>query len=238
MLKNMSPGAAHGSILNLKGKFSILVVMVSNKSYIDNLVRVLAANPAIEKAYFGLLYNEQQEKDDLYLAIEHQSMAEEIQTMTDIVRQTFLPNREIFFASTAVQPEFFEFIESSNFPFYIKNRSLPLNMAIMNQWFDPEMYRNHLLFQVRTAKVTSLFKDFDPMSNVLNFQTFVRNGREFIPLFSEREMIFKSGMTEVPSDLTVLEFDWARIDESAVRKDRLFFYVLNPGKSFEVEFNA
>jgi len=212
--------------------------MVSNKSFIDNLVRVLAANPAIEEAYFGLLYNDQQEREDLFLGIAHQGAAEEIQNMTDIVRQTYLPQREILFASTAFQPELFGIIANSNFPFYIKNRSLPLNMAIMNQWFDPEAYRNNFMFQVRTAKVTSLFKDFDPMSNVLNFQTFVRNGKEFIPLFSEREMIFKSGMTQVPSDLTALEFDWTRIDEAIDRKDKLHFYVLNPGTSFEVEFNA
>jgi hypothetical protein len=212
--------------------------MVSNKSFIDNLVRVLAANPAIEKAYFGLLYNDQREGEDLFLGIAHQGAAEDIRNMTDIVRQTFLPQREILFASTGFEPELFGIIENSNFPFYIKNRSLPLNMAIMNQWFDPEAYRNNFMFQVRTAKVTSLFKDFDPMSNVLNFQTFVRDGREFIPLFSEREMIFKSGMTQVPSDLTALEFDWTRIDEAVDRKDRLHFYVMNPGTSFEVEFNA
>ncbi|MET1055397.1 MAG: enhanced serine sensitivity protein SseB C-terminal domain-containing protein [Pedobacter sp.] len=212
--------------------------MISNKSFIDNLVRVLAANPAIEKAYFGLLYNDQLDKDDLFLGVEHEGGAEVIQNMTEIVRQTFLPNREIYFASTGVQPDLFEFIESTNFPFYIKNRSLPLNMAIMNQWFDPEAYRTNFMYQVRTAKVTSLFKDFDPMSNVLNVQTFVRDGKEFIPLFSEREMIFKSGMTQVPSDLTPLEFDLARIDEAGDRKKSQHFYVLNPGTSFEVEFNA
>lgn len=209
-----------------------------NKSFTDHLVRVLAANPAIEKAYFGLLYNDQQEGEDLFLGIEHKGTAEEIRNMTDIVRQTFLPNREILFASTGFQPELFSVIENSNFPFYIKNRPLPLNMAIMNQWFDPATYRNSFMYQVRTGKVTSLFKDFDPMSNVLNFQTYVRNGREFIPLFSEREMIFKSGMTQVPSDLTALEFDWTRIDDAAEQKKRQHFYVLNPGTSFEVEFNA
>jgi hypothetical protein len=212
--------------------------MVSNKSFIDNLVRVLAANPAIGKAYFGLLYNDQLERDDLFLGIEHEGAAEEILNMTEIVRQTYLPRKEMFFASTGFQPELFELIADNNFPFYIKNRSLPLNMAIMNQWFDPGAYSSNFMFQVRTSKVTSLFKDFDPMSNMLNFQTFVRNGREFIPLFSEKEMIIKSGMTEIPSDLTALEFDWARIDQAIDRKDQLHFYVLNPGTSFEVEFNA
>lgn len=210
----------------------------TNKSFIDNLVRVLAANPAIEKGYFGLLYNEQKEAEDLFLGIEHRGPAEEIQNMTDIVRQTFLPGREIFFASTGFQPELYSVIEQSNFPFYIKNRSLPLNMAIMNQWFDPASYRNNFIYQVRTGKITSLFKDFNPTSNILNFQTFIRNGREFIPLFSEKEMIFKSGMTQVPSDLTVLEFDWTRIDAASDQKNRQHFYVLNPGTSFEVEFNV
>jgi hypothetical protein len=210
----------------------------TNKSFIDNLVRVLAANPAIEKAYFGLLYDDQQEDEDLFLGIQHHGEAEGIQNMADIVRQTFLPNREIFFTSTGFQPELFGFIEKNNFPFYIKNKMLPLNMAIMNRWFDPATYSSSFMYQVRTGKFTSLFKDFDPLSNVLNFQTFIRNGKEFIPLFSEKEMIFKSGMTQVPSDLTAIEFDWTSIDEAVDNNVQQHFYVLNPGTSFEVEFNA
>jgi len=210
----------------------------TNKSFTDNLVRVLAANPAIEKAYFGLLYDEQQGDENLFLGIQHQGGARDIQNMTDIVRQTFLPGRQIFFTSTGFQPEIFGYIEKSNFPFYIKNKSLPLNMAIMNHWFDPATYSSSFIYQVRTGKFTSLFKDFDPQSNVLNFQTFVRDGREFIPLFSEREMIYKSGMTEVPPDLTAIEFDWTRIEDAVNNKVKHHFYVLNPGTSFEVEFNA
>jgi hypothetical protein len=210
-----------------------------NKSYIENLVRVFAANPSIEKAYFGLLYNEEKEDNDLFLAVEHMGAeAEEIQAMTDIVRQTFLPDREMFFTSTVFQPELFGFIANSNFPFYTKNKPQLLNMAIMNQWFDPVKYKKDFIFQVKTGILTSLFKDFDPLSNILNFQTFIRDGKEFIPLFSDRQMIFKSGMTQVPSDLTAMEFDWMRIQEAVEGGFRQHFYVLNPGTSFEVEFNA
>ncbi|HEY0175877.1 MAG TPA: hypothetical protein VGC08_05830, partial [Pedobacter sp.] len=62
----------------------------TNKSYIDNLVRVFAANQSIENAYFGLLYNEEKEDNDLFLAVEHSdnTEAEEIQAMTDIVQET------------------------------------------------------------------------------------------------------------------------------------------------------
>ena len=73
---------------------------------------------------------------------------------------------------------------------------------------------------------------------MIYFQTYVRNGREFIPLFSDKEMIYKSGMTEVPPELTAIEFDWTRVDEMLNGKLSRKFYVLNPGTSFEVEFTA
>lgn len=210
-----------------------------NKSYVENLVRVFQANPSIEKAYFGLLYNEDKDDNDLFLAVEHLGTeAEEIQTMTGIVKDTYLPNREMFFTSTVFQPELLGFIANSNFPFYIKDIPRPLNMAIMNQWFDPAKYKTDFIFQVKTGVLTSLFKDFDPKSNVINFQTFIRDGKEFIPLFSDGEMIFKSGMTQVPAELTAMEFDWTRIQEAVEGGFRQHFYVLNPGTSFEVEFNA
>jgi len=209
-----------------------------DKSFVDNLVTIFAANPSIEKAYFGLLYNEEEDKNDLFLAVEHHGKNEPIKTMAEIVRDTYLPDRKVAFTSNVEDPELFSFIEQNNFPFYTKGKYLALNMLIINHYLDPVGYQMHFMYQVRTGKMVSLFKDFDPSSNVLNFQTFVRNGREFVPLFSEKDMIYKSGMTEVPADLTPLEFDWAKLLSTLDGIEKLRYYVLNPGTSFEVEFNV
>lgn len=206
------------------------------KSYVEHLARVFAAKPDIEQAYFGLLYQEGQEKGDLFLAVEHSGDGKEIEKMAEIVRSTYMPERKLLFASSTIKPELLDIIAESNFPFYVKNKASLLNIAIMKQWIDPERYTRDFLLQIQTGRVTSLFKDFDPLSNVFSFQTYVKEGRAFIPLFSDRQMVYKSGMTEVPSDLTILEFDWVKIQEAIDGKFRRHLYVLNPGTSFEVEF--
>lgn len=210
----------------------------TRKSYVDNMVRVFSANQGIEKAYFALLYNQETDRSDLFLAVEHGEGVKEVAEMAEIVRQTFMPGKEVFFTSPSFQPELFEYISAHNFAFYVKNEPQLLNVAIMNQWFDPARYKKDFLFQVKNSKIASLFIDFDPKSNALNFQTFVRDGKQFIPLFSDNDMVYKSGMTQVPPDLTVMGFEWSKIESATDHGLRSHFYVLNPGTSFEVEFNA
>lgn len=209
-----------------------------DKSYFDNLVRVLTASRRIEIAYFGMLYDEQEDSEELFLAIAHQGEPDEVKEVAEIVRNTYLPNRRIGIASSVADPELFNFIQEHNFPFYIKERLMALPVAIMNMWFDPERQHQEFLFQIRNGSLYSLFKDFNSSTNVLQFQTFVRDGKEFIPLFSDHDMIYKSGMTEIPPDLTPLKFDWAKIDSAVEGRLQSHLYVLNPGTSFEIEFRT
>jgi len=207
-----------------------------DNSYLGNLVSLFISDPAVKKAYFGLLHYEGQLHGDLFLAIEHDGEADEIYQMTEQIKQNHLPDQEIFFTSTAIQPELLDHIIESNFPFYVKNKPQALNLAVMKQWFNPIKYKKDLIRHIKTGKIISLFKDFDPLSDTLNFQTFIRNGKEFIPLFTEKDMIPKSGMTELPKDLTMLEFDWRKVDEGVDGHLKEHYYILNPDTSFEVEF--
>jgi len=208
-----------------------------DESYIGRLINLYAATPAIAKAYFGLLYDEEQ-RPDLFLAVEMEEEAEEIKHMTAMLSETYMADREIIFVSNMVEPELMHYVIESNFPFYVKNRPQPLHMAVMKYWFNPDKYKADLIHQVKTGTVISIFKDFNPFGSELNFQTFIREGKEFIPLFSEEEMVPKSGMVEIPKDLTVMGFDWIRINSAVSGNLKEHYYILNPGTSFEVEFVA
>jgi len=208
-----------------------------DESYIGKLITLFAATPAVSKAYFGLLYDEDH-NPDLFLAVELEEEADELEPMTDQLRANLMPERTINFVSDTVEPELMGYIVEGNFPFYVKHRTHPLNLAIMKYWFNPPKYKADLIRQVKTGTVTTLFKDFNPFGDSLNFQTFLRNGKEFIPLFSEEEMIAKSGMIELPEDLTIMTFDWIKINEAIRGNFKEHFYILNPGTSFEVEFVA
>jgi len=208
-----------------------------DESYVGRLINLFGANPAVAKAYFGLLYD-QEEKPDIFLAVELEEEADEIQPMAEKLRESYMPDREVIFVSNTVEPELMYYVIQSNFPFYVKNRPNPVNQAIMKYWFNPAKYKADLIRQVKTGTVTSLFKDFNPFGSGLKFQTFIRKGKEFIPLFSEEEMVAKSGMTEIPEDLTVMAFDWIKINSAVSGNLKEHFYILNPGTSFEVEFVA
>ncbi|MBB6272048.1 hypothetical protein HDF26_002505 [Pedobacter cryoconitis] len=209
----------------------------TDMGFVENLISLFTSKPNVLKAYFGLLYDEGKDDNDLFLAIDHLGGAKGLKKMTYFMKETFQPDIPMFYTSTQEQPELLGFIEETNFPFYVKDKPQPLHISVMKQWFDPG-YKKAFIEKIKTSKVTSLFKDFDPLGKGFDFQTFVRDGKEFIPLFSGKEMVYKSGMTEVPSDLTVAEFDWLRIEESIDGSLKEHFYVLNPGTSFEVEFYA
>ena len=208
-----------------------------NKNYIENLIAYFSSNPAVYKAYFGLLYKADG-LTDFFLAIEHNGDLEEIESTTELIREQFLPDREVQFASTERDPDLLGAIEKMNSPFYVLDEARPIYVAAMKYWLEPEKYKKEFIRKVTTGRLRSLFKDFDPQSNILNFQTFRKEGREFIPLFSDKELIVKSGMTEVPPDLTVVEFDWPMIDDLLGGKLQENFYVLNPGTSFSIEFTV
>lgn len=208
-----------------------------DESYIGNLITLFATTPAVAKGYFGLLYDNQQ-RADLFLAVELEDEADELQHMVAMLQETYMPERDVIFVSPTVEPELMQYVIESNFPFYVRNRPHPLNLVIMEYWFNPAKYKAALINQVKTGRVTALFKDFNPFGSGLTFQTFIRNGKEFIPLFSEEEMVPKSGMTEVPEDLTVMTFDWIKINSAVSGNLKAHFYILNPGTSFEVEFVA
>jgi hypothetical protein len=206
-----------------------------NNGYVDNLIRLFEGSPSVSKAYFGLNPTPKGEAE-LFLAVDKDDETDDIQRMVEMVNQTYLPYKRVFFTSQSYSAEWLEHIIPYNFPFYVKDHPQHLHAAIMKHWFEPELYQQDLLSHIRNGRPLSLFKDFSMEDNHIIFQTYVRNGEEFIPLFSEKDMIFKSGMTRVPDDLSVMEFDWLKVDDMVQGQLRDQFFVLNPGTSFEVEF--
>jgi hypothetical protein len=108
----------------------------------------------------------------------------------------------------------------------------------MKKWFEPKKYKNDLVEEIKKSKIVTLLKNFDKESQIIDFQMYVREDREFVPLFSDREMIGKSGMTELPSDLTIVGFDFEKMNELLEGALDNQFFVLNPGTAFEVAFYA
>ena len=206
-----------------------------DQNYLDRLVIYFDSKKEIIEAYFGFAYNDNTKANELILAVYHFGNVQEIQRDTWLIKSEFYPELQLYFASSENDPALFEFVKNNNFSFYNKTHSKLLEQKIMKRWFDKARFETDLVIFLKENNPITLARDFETSSHTLTFQTFIRNSGEFVPLFSDREMVSKCGMTEIPSNLTILEFDWQKLNTVLDKKLDDSFYVLNPGNPFEVE---
>jgi type III secretion system (T3SS) SseB-like protein len=209
-----------------------------SKNFVDDLIETFKSTIEVNDAYFGYMYNNNTNNQHLFLSVGLTSNEEGTKSMTWLTKSKYYPDLVLHFASNLSDPNIYDFIKTHNFSFYEKTKSKTLEQKMMRQWFEPEKYKKEFIDTLRQSKISTLLKDFDKESHIINFQTYIRKSGEFIPLFSDREMIKKSGMTNVPSNLTAVEFDFQKLNSILNNGLSNKFFVLNPGTAFEIEFYA
>lgn len=208
------------------------------RNFIDDLVISFELNENVLDASFGYLYNEKTKLRHLFLAIGLFGDEEKVKSMTWFIKSKYYPDSVLNFASGLSDTDLYTCILSQNFTFYEKGKEKILERKVMQYAFEPLVYKEEVLETIRSAKVVTLLKDLKEESSTLNFQTYSRESREFIPLFTDKAMMEKSGMLEVPEYLTPMEIDFEKLNDLLKRETGGKLYVLNPGTMFEVEFLA
>jgi hypothetical protein len=206
-----------------------------NRNFVGDLVDYFSKNEQVTDAAFGHV-PDKEGKYHLFLSVGMTGDEESIKRMTGLMKSVHIPQAQLNFASNLSDEGIYRFIGGSSFAFYEKGKDTSLRRDIMRHWFEPEKYKQELIDTLKKSRLCTLLKDFDPNGNSLFFQTYVRDSGEFIPLFSDRDMITKSGMSEIPENLTVIDFDFGKINEVLEGGLNGKFFVLDPGTSFEVEF--
>ncbi|GAB3574800.1 hypothetical protein GCM10027578_38040 [Spirosoma luteolum] len=211
---------------------------IDDRNFIDDLVGSFKSEEQIIDASFGYVQFQNANQPHLYLSVGLTGDEESVKSMTWFIKSIYFPETSIQFASNLTNKDVYDYIKSDSFSFYKKNENLSLEQKIMKKWFEPKKYKNDLVEEIKKSKIVTLLKNFDKESQIIDFQTYVREDREFVPLFSDREMIGKSGMTELPPDLTIVGFDFEKMNELLEGALDNQFFVLNPGTAFEVAFYA
>lgn len=211
-----------------------------NRNFIGDLVSYFESNSNVKEAAFGMvpLNSNGQPTSKMFLGIKIDGDEEPIKNLVWMLKQTYHPELNINFASNLTNPKFIDFIFTKNFSFYSKDKELKLEQLILKAWFEPENYKTNLIDTLKCSEIVTLVRDFDESSNILTFQNYGQLGNEFIPLFLDKEMIFKSGMEVIPDNLTAIQFDFKAINELLKGGLEGQTFILNPGTVFETEFIA
>ena len=206
------------------------------RNFIDDLITSFELNEHVTDASFGYVYNKSTNLQHLFLALGLSGDEGNVKSMTWFIKSKYLPDSVLDFASSLADDGIYSIIKSVNFTFYEKGSAKIIEPVLLQYFLQPEVYKEQLVETIKSVKLMTLFKDISMDSSTLNFQTYNRDSAEFIPLFTDQEMIQKTGMSIIPESLTVLAFDFNQLN--ALVNDNLnkSFYILNPGCQFEFQF--
>ncbi|PCH76317.1 MAG: hypothetical protein COB98_06530 [Flavobacteriaceae bacterium] len=208
-----------------------------NKQYtniIDDLVGYFNEEDAIKDAYFGILLQKDTDKSQLVLAVTHKGNLESIKKIVHAIKHKHNPDIEISFASPEEQEDVYDFVRNTNFSFYNATKSLPVNQEIMKQWFSKEKYSTLLWDALEENDPVILVRNIDEEKGAFDVQTFLNEGKPFIPVFSASEMLGKCGMKAMPEGMTAIACNWKEVFGDALKERTV---ILNPGTHFQVRFN-
>jgi hypothetical protein len=209
--------------------------LTGEKNFVDDLVIYFSSQPEITAAYFGFAYNTVVKQYQLFLAVDHDGGAEAIQHPTWTIKSAHMSDTEIQYACPTRSGDMLEYISQHNPPFYHKDHSALLQQKVMKQWFDVKKYKQELIDTLKASKVFTLAYQYEQPTDSFSFATYVRDTGEFIPLFSNQDMIAKSGISEIPKGRLAVQLPFEMISKMLGQEQ---FFVLNPGTPFEVELRV
>lgn len=212
----------------------IMAAEAIKRDFVSDLLSYFQSKPEIEAAYFGYLYSADEKVNHLFLGIQHKGQLKEIKEMTYSLKSFHFPNEQILFTATEDHPELLDLIKSTYFPFYEKNVKNDIHLEIIRQFFD-QKYKSSLIDAIKKNKVCFL-GNVDEEDGIY-FQTYIKEGHEFIPIFSSKEMVFRCGVKSIPSHLNLIQIKWEEVMKwtDAYQEEPTHYFILNPSHPFEVE---
>lgn len=206
-----------------------------DRNFVDDLVSYFSTQPEVTAAYLGFAYNSHVKQYHLCLAVDHEGEDELISNRIGMIKSVHMSDTDIQYASSKSSSDMLEYISQHNPPFYHKDNSALLQQKIMKQWFDVKKYKQELIDTLKASSIFTLAHEYEQSTDRFSFTTYVRDSGEFIPLFSNQEMIAKSGISQVPSGRLAVQLPFEMILKMLRREQ---FFILNPGTPFEVELRV
>jgi len=201
---------------------------------IDDLVGFFNEEHTISDAYFGMLLQEGADKSQLVIAVTHKGDLENIKKIIHAIKHKHNPAIELSFASPEEQEDVYDFVRNTNFAFYSKTAILTVNQEIMKQWFTKEKYSTLLWDALEENDPIILVRNINEVNASFDVQTFLNDGKPFIPVFSAPEMLSKCGLKNMPKGMSAIACNWKEVFGDTLKDQTV---ILNPGTHFQVRFN-
>ncbi|UOQ71852.1 SseB family protein [Hymenobacter cellulosilyticus] len=202
------------------------------RSFIDDLVSYFDQKQEVQAAYFAFLYSSVSQTHDLFLGVEHAGELEGIKKMSLFIKQVYLPQAPMFFASSEEDAELFATVREQGLQFFSRQEGRGIEQELLKGLFDQQRDRAELVGTVRNHGVYALVHKAPLEQKQLVVQSFSKDGEEFTPLFTSPDMLPLGGIGAPPAGMVLARLVWSKHLAGAAPRP----VVLNPDTAFEARF--
>ncbi|UOQ52600.1 SseB family protein [Hymenobacter cellulosivorans] len=202
------------------------------RSFIDDLVSYFTQKQEVQAAWFAFLYSSVSQTHDLFLGVEHSGDLEGVKKMSLLIKQAYLPQAPMFFASSEEDAELFATVQEQGLQFFSRQQERGVEQELLKGLFDQQRDPAELAGTVRDLGVYALVHKAQLEQKKLVVQSFSKDGEAFTPLFTSPEMLPLGGIGAPPEGLVLARLVWSKHLPGAAPRP----VVLNPDTAFEARF--
>ena len=202
------------------------------RTLIDDLVSYFDQKTEAQAAYFAFLFSSVSQTNDLFLGVEHTGDLEGIQAMTLLIKNVYLGDNPMYFASTEHDADTFAIVKEEGLLFFSRQEETLVAQQLLKCLFNKSDGTEALVEAVRHNGVYALVDSAMLKENKLGLPAFGQGESVFTPLYTTPNMLALGGMAGLPPGLTLARVTWSK--HLAGAKPRQV--VLNPDTDFTVPF--
>ena len=200
------------------------------RTLLSDLVSYFDQKPEVQAASFAFLYSTVSGTHDLFLGVAHTGGLEAIKTMTLFIKNAYLPETPMFFASSEDDADTFALVQEQGLPFFSRQEDLLVAQELLQALLGPGEDGTPLRAALRENPVYAMVNEAQLAEKKLAVQAFAKGEETFTPLFTSPNMLLLGGMTALPPGLVLAPLTWGKhLAGTAPRP-----VVLNPDTPFAV----
>jgi hypothetical protein len=203
-----------------------------SRSLIDDLVSYFDQKTAVQAAYFAFLFSSVSQTHDLFLGVEHVGELEGIQSMTLLIKNVYLGDNPIYFASTEHDADTFAIVKEEGLLFFSRQEDTVVAQELLKLLFNKSSGPAALAAAVRAHSVYALVDEAKLQEKKLAVPSFAQGETVMTPLYTQPNLLALAGMAAVPPGLALARITWGtHLAEAPPRH-----VVLNPDTAFSAAF--
>ena len=203
-----------------------------SRTLIDDLMSYFEQKAEVQAAYFAFLFSSVSETHDLFLGVEHVGGLDDIQTTALLIKNVYLGDSPMYFASTEHDSDTFAIVKEEGLLFFSRQEETAVAQQLLKLLFNKREGDEALVEAVRHNSVYALVNSAMLQEKKLALQSFAQGETVFTPLYTHPDMLARAGMAAVPAGLTLARVTWSK--HLAGAKPRQV--VLNPDTDFTAAF--